>query len=324
MEVRWGFIGCGDVTEKKSGPAFNKVAGSKVVAVMRRNGHLAKDYATRHGISTWYDSATDLINDTNVNAVYVATPPSTHARYAIEAMQAGKPVYVEKPMAASYAQCQEMLKVSRETGSPLFVAYYRRTLPGFLKVKELVKDGRIGKSLMVNIRLTRPALEVEANVSNQSWRVDPKTAGGGIFYDLASHQLDFLMFVFDDIIEVSGLTDCMGGLYKAEDTVVANFRFKSGILGVGAWSFVTSEAAKEDVMEIIGTEGKIQFSGFGHSPVRLMTSKGILEFPYLNPENIQYNLIEQVVEAINGKRQCVSTGETASQTNWVMEQVVKS
>jgi predicted dehydrogenase len=323
MEVRWGFIGCGDVTEKKSGPAFNKVAGSKVVAVMRRNGHLAKDYATRHGISTWYDSATDLINDTNVNAVYVATPPSTHARYAIEAMQAGKPVYVEKPMAASYAQCQEMLKVSRETGSPLFVAYYRRTLPGFLKVKELVKDGRIGKSLMVNIRLTRPALEVEANVSNQSWRVDPKTAGGGIFYDLASHQLDFLMFVFDDIIEVSGLTDCMGGLYKAEDTVVANFRFKSGILGVGAWSFVTSEAAKEDVMEIIGTEGKIQFSGFGHSPVRLMTSKGILEFPYFNPENIQYYLIEQVVEAINGKRQCVSTGETAAQTNWVMEQVVK-
>ncbi|MGQ1946666.1 Gfo/Idh/MocA family protein [Geofilum sp. OHC36d9] len=323
MEVRWGFIGCGDVTEKKSGPAFNKVTGSKVVAVMRRNGQLAKDYASRHGVSTWYDSASDLINDTNVNAVYVATPPSTHARYAIEAMQAGKPVYVEKPMAASYAECQEMLKVSRETGSPLFVAYYRRTLPGFLKVKELVQDGRIGKPLMVNIRLTRPALEVEANVNNQSWRVDPKTAGGGIFYDLASHQLDFLMFVFDDIVEVSGLTDCMGGLYRAEDTVVANFRFKSGVLGVGAWSFVTGEAAQEDVMEIIGTEGKIQFSGFGHSPVRLITPKGVLEFPCLNPENIQYNLIEQVVEAINGKCQCVSTGETAAQTNWVMEQVVK-
>jgi len=323
MEVRWGFIGCGDVTEKKSGPAFNKVKGSKVVSVMRRNGHLAKDYATRHGVSTWYDSATDLINDTNVNAVYVATPPSTHARYAIEAMQAGKPVYVEKPMAASYAECQEMLKVSRQTGKPLFVAYYRRTLPGFLKVKELVKDGHIGKPLMVNIRLTRPALEAEANVNNQSWRVDPRIAGGGLFYDLASHQLDYLMFVFDDIIEVNGLTDCMGGLYKAEDTVVANFRFRSGLLGVGAWSFVTGEAAQEDVMEIIGTEGKILFSGFGHSPVRLMTSRGILEFPYHNPENIQYYLIEQVVEAINGKRQCVSTGETAAQTNWVMEQVVK-
>jgi len=97
--IHWGIIGCGDVTELKSGPAFQKVPGSKLVAVMRRNADLARDYAKRHGVARWYSDASELINDPQVDAVYVATPPDSHALYAIQAMKAGKPVYVEKPMA---------------------------------------------------------------------------------------------------------------------------------------------------------------------------------------------------------------------------------
>lgn len=321
IKVKWGFIGCGDVTEVKSGPAFNKIEDSEIVAVMRRNSKKAEDYALRHGVARWYDNATHLINDKEVNAVYIATPPSTHAKYAIEAMQAGKPVYVEKPMATTYAECLEMNKVSKETGVPLFIAYYRRTLPGFLKVKELVEEGRIGKPLLANIRLMRPALEVEKVA--QTWRVDAATAGGGLFYDLASHQIDFMTFLFGEMVEVNGATDNMAGFYAAEDTVIANFKFSSGVLGSGVWSFVTGNESSEDTMEIIGTEGKILFSGFGHSPIELITSKGTVSFPFLNPENIQYELIKEVVEAIQGKSLSVSTGETAAHTNWVMEQIVK-
>ncbi|WP_026475581.1 Gfo/Idh/MocA family protein [Alkaliflexus imshenetskii] len=321
--VQWGIIGCGDVTEKKSGPAFNKIENSKLVAVMRRNGMLAEDYAKRHGVPKWYDDASLLINDPDVTAVYVATPPSTHAKYAIEAMMAGKPVYVEKPMAASFDECQKMNQVSKETGIPLFVAYYRRTLPGFLLVKELLDDGRIGIPLMANIRLTRAALPQETDASNPSWRVDPAIAGGGIFYDLASHQLDFLDFIFGGIVDVNGISTNRAKLYDAEDTVTASYAFHSGVIGSGTWCFVTDSSANEDLMEIIGSEGKIQFSGFGHQPIRLITKQGTLEFPYLNPENIQYNLIKQAVESIRGKSQCVSTGETAARANWAMEQIVR-
>lgn len=321
-KINWGIIGCGDVTEKKSGPAFNKIEGSRLVAVMRRNGALAADYAARHKVPKWFAEADQLIADAEVTAIYVATPPSTHAEFAIKAMKAGKPVYVEKPMAATYAQCQEMIRVSKETGVPLFVAYYRRSLPGFLKVKELVDEGYVGSPLMANIRLTRPPLPQELNGENPFWRIDPAVAGGGLFYDLASHQLDFLSFVFGDITSIHGFATNGGKVYQTEDTVTATFQFKSGLTGTGTWSFVTAPQAQEDVMEIIGTKGKIVFSGFGHGPIMLYNGKGELEFPYMNPENIQYNLIKQVVENLLHQKPCVSNAPSAARVNWAMEKVV--
>ena len=317
--INWGIIGCGDVTEKKSGPAFNKVENSKLMAVMRRDKAKAGDYAQRHGVPDYFGSAPELIHSPNVNAVYVATPPSTHARYAIEAMRAGKPVYVEKPMATTHKDCLEMIDVSKQTGVPLFVAYYRRTLPGFLKVKELIEANTVGKPLAVNIRLTRPANEAE---KNSAWRVDPKVAGGGIFYDLASHQLDFLDFVFGPITEANGFATNNNPWYKTEDTVCATFKFSNGMIGNGLWSFATHKKATEDTMEIIGTEGSILFSGFDHQPIKLIKENGTVEFPYLNPENIQYNLIKQVTESILFGKNCVSDGISAARTNKVMEKIV--
>lgn len=181
-KVRWGIIGVGDVTEKKSGPAFYKTVHSELKAVMRRNAEKAAGYASRHNVSKWYTDATSLINDEEVDAVYIATPPDSHARYAIETMKAGKPVYVEKPMARNYGECLEMLKVSEETGIPLWVAYYRRTLPAFLKVKELIETGAIGKPLVVNIRLHKARPERFQKPEEMHWHVFPEISGGGYFF----------------------------------------------------------------------------------------------------------------------------------------------
>lgn len=323
QEVHWGIIGCGNVTELKSGPAFNKVEHSKLVAVMRRNAEKAADYANRHGVPKWHSDADELINDPEVNAIYIATPPNTHASYAIAAMKAGKPVYVEKPMARNYQECQEMIRVSEETGMPLFVAYYRRSLPAFLKVKELIDDGIIGKPLTVNVRLHKSVPERDLKPETQFWHVNPEIAGAGYFYDLASHQFDYLDFLFGPVIQVHGIAVNQTGYYKAEDTVTGNFLFGNGVIGTGSWCFVVAKGSEEDIIEIAGTKGKLSFSSFQHGDVQLATPEGTVSFSFQNPENIQHHLIRQVVQELRGEGKCVSTGISAARTSWVLEEIVK-
>ncbi|WP_439184416.1 Gfo/Idh/MocA family protein [Carboxylicivirga taeanensis] len=321
--INWGIIGCGNVTEVKSGPAFNKVSGSALKMVMRRDREKAASYAERHQVPQWTNKADELIQHPDINAIYIATPPGSHAEYAIRAMEAGKAVYVEKPMAATYKQAQRMLEVSKATQVPLFVAYYRRTLPGFLKVKELIDNGTIGQTLYVNMRLIRAARSYEKEAGADIWRLQPEHSGGGIFYDLASHQLDFLDYLFGPVKTVFGVAANRGGYYEVEDTVSASMQFKNGVVGNGLWSFVSHKNAEEDVIEIVGTQGKIKFSGFEHTPIVLYKDGEVMEYPYLNPENIQYNLIKQVVESLQGIGQCVSTGESAIRTNKVMQKIVQ-
>ena len=214
--IKWGFIGCGEVTKYKSGPAFQKIQNSEVVAVMSRDGDKARQYAEERGIARWYDDAEELVNDSEVNAVYIATPPSSHATYAILAMKAGKPVYIEKPMAVTYEECCRINRISQETGVPCFVAYYRRYLPYFLKVKELVEKGSIGQVINIQIRFAQPPRNLDYNSEHLPWRVQPDIAGGGYFYDLAPHQIDLLQEIFGCILEASGYKSNRGGLYPAE------------------------------------------------------------------------------------------------------------
>lgn len=317
--IKWGIIGCGNVTELKSGPAFNKIKQNELVAVMRRDATKVEDYAKRHGVSRWYTDADKLIADPEVNAIYIATPPSTHAQYAIQAMRAGKPVYVEKPMALNTKECEEMLQVSQETGMPLFVAYYRRSLPGFLKVKEIIEQGTIGKPLFVNVRLCRPANESE--ISGQEWRVQTGISGGGVFHDLASHQLDYLDFLFGPIVEVAGKSTNRAGLYDADDTVVASFTHSSGVIGSGAWSFVTSLESRHDSIEIVGTKGRLVFSSFSHAPLQLYKDDKLTTIEYEVPDNIQFHLIQQVVDALRGVGQCDSTGASACRTSIILDKI---
>lgn len=345
-EVRWGIIGCGEVCEAKSGPAFGKAEGSSLAAVMRRDAAKARDFAARHGVPRWYSDAGSLIADPGVDAVYVATPPDSHAHYAVLAAGAGKPVYVEKPMARTYAECETMLAACRAAGVPLFVAYYRRSLPKFLKAKEILAEGGIGAVRSVYVTLCRPSAPARPGEA-APWRLVPGVSGGGLFVDLASHTLDILDFLLGPIVEARGLAarlgvgssaGATGAAYapgttgtadaadaavpavKAEDTVSACFAFASGALGAGTWSFSAAQWA--DRVEIIGDAGRLAFSTFGDEPIRRDSGEGTREYAFANPAPIQQPLIQSIVDELRGRGKCPSTGESAARTNRVMDAIL--
>ena len=320
-QVNWGIIGCGNVTEKKSGPAFNKVEGSKLVSVMRRNNAKAEDYARRHGVPKFYSDASLLIRDSEVNAVYIATPPDTHATFAIEAMKAGKAVYVEKPMARTIVECEEMNRVSEETGQPLFVAYYRRRLPVFLKIKELVDNKVIGDIKYLHVQLHNPLRPEEIDPDkNPGWRVFPAISGGGHFHDLAAHQFDYLEYLLGPIKEAKGISLNQTGHYPADDMVTATFLFESGVTGTGSWCFSVHENLKSDTTVIIGSAGKMTFSFFEHQDIMVEKSDGSQENYHIpHPENIQQPLIKTIVDQLLGKGESPSTGKTGIRSTMIME-----
>jgi predicted dehydrogenase len=319
--IHWGMIGCGDVTEVKSGPGFQKAHHSSLVAVMRRTGELARDYAQRHAVPRWYDDAEALIHDPEVDAIYIATPPAFHKEYTLLSAQAGKPVYVEKPMALNFEECQLMIEVCQAAGVPLFVAYYRRALSRFLKIKELIDAQAIGEPRFVTITLYQPVARDELTPQTLPWRVIPDIAGGGRFVDLASHMLDFLDYVLGPIRSVYGFASNQAHHYPAEDIVTGTFVCESGVHGVGTWCFTGFE--RWDLTEIVGTEGKIVYSTFDARPVILTTATGTREFSYDYPAHIQQPLIQAVVDELNSVGTCPSTGESAARTSWVMDQMLK-
>jgi predicted dehydrogenase len=321
--VRWGIIGCGNVTEVKSGPALQKIENSELVAVMRRDARLAEDYARRHSVPRWYADAGRLIADPEVDAVYVATPPESHAEYTIRAAQAGKPVYVEKPMARNYGECERMIEACEAAGVPLFVAYYRRRLPAFLKVEKLLAGGAIGDVRLVSISLFQPA--GEQGIEGLPWRVLPEISGGGYFFDLGSHQLDLLDYLLGPIAAAQGRAANQAGLYPAEDAVCAHWAFASGILGSGVWCFTAAECQQRETIEILGSRGSIRCSAFAlDEPVRLETDAGVQEFHFSPPEHVQQPLLQTVVDELLDRGACPSTGRTAARTSRVMDRIVEN
>uniref|UniRef100_UPI0025DCD451 Gfo/Idh/MocA family oxidoreductase n=1 Tax=Prevotella sp. TaxID=59823 RepID=UPI0025DCD451 len=322
-QINWGFIGCGEVTEKKSGPAFNEVEGSQVVAVMSRSENKARSYAERHHVRKWYTDASELIEDPDVNAVYIATPPSSHATFAIMAMRAGKPCYIEKPLAASYNDCIRINRISEQTGVPCFVAYYRRYLPYFQKVKEIIENGTIGNVVNVQVRFSVPPRDLDFQSGKEMpWRLQPDIAGGGYFYDLAPHQIDLLQNLFGVITRAHGYPANRAHLYQAEDTLSACFFFESGIPGSGSWCFVGHESAKEDCIEVIGEKGSLSFSVFTYQPIEVITSEGKNSITVPNPPYVQLPLIKSVIEHLQGIGRCDCTSVSATAVNWVLDRVL--
>jgi predicted dehydrogenase len=320
-EVRWGIIGVGDVCEVKSAPAMNLIEGSKLVAVMRRDGQKAQDYAQRHSVSKWYDDADALINDPDVNAVYIATPPNAHAFFTLKVAQANKPVYVEKPMAKTYNECLDMINACKTADVPLFTAYYRRMLPNFLKIKSLLEENAIGDVRYVNIMLNKSIqLDlISAHSQTDNWRVNPDISGGGYFFDLASHQLDIMDFLFGPIKDAQGFKHNQVHLYSAEDIVMGSFYFDSGIIGSGNWCFTTSKVSEMDKTTIVGSKGQISFPFFGDNTVTLEVEgreKEVMHFEM--PKHIQQPLIQTIVDELLGKSTCPSTGVSGARTNRIM------
>ena len=289
---------------------------------MSRDGKKAKAYAKERNIPKWYDDAQELIDDPEVNAVYIATPPSSHATYAIMSHEGGSRFLYQTNGAGAHEECARINRISQETGVPCFVAYYRRYLPYFMKVKELVDKGTIGNVINVQIRFAQPPRDLDYNRENLPWRVQADIAGGGYFYDLAPHQIDLLQEMFGCIPEASGYKSNRGGLYPAEDTLSACFQFDNGLVGSGSWCFVAHDSAREDRIEIIGDKGMICFSVFTYDPIALHTERGREEIVVENPEHVQQPLIQAVVDHLLGKSTCSCDGESASTTNWVMDKIL--
>ena len=319
--VRWGIIGCGNVTELKSGPAFHKVPGSSLVAVMRRDAEKAKDYAQRHGVPKWYDNANDLISDSDINAIYIATPPRYHEEYTLAAIKAGKPVYVEKPMALDTASSLRMQAAADAAGVKLCVAHYRRALPMFLKVKELLAAEHIGEIRSVRISMLQPDQSAIIAGSETNWRVDPAIAGAGLFYDLGPHQLDLVFYFLGNAIQSAGFSANQAGLYKAEDIVSGILKLPGDVLFTGQWCFTAAASMREDIFEITGSKGRISFPVFGNM---ITVSDGIQEeiLSFQHPAHIQQPMIEKVTAYFSGNGSNPCSAEDAVITMKVMENFV--
>jgi predicted dehydrogenase len=299
--VNWGIIGCGDVCEVKSGPAFNKVPDSKLVAVMRRDEEKAADYARRHGVPKYYSDATKLINDPEVNAIYIATPPSSHASYMEEALKAGKPVYVEKPVTTSAAMCRKMIDTKEQLKGDVSVAHYRRHVPLFRKVKELIQQGTIGRVTLMTLATQQPKASKIITQTHDNWRVQPDISGGGLFHDLSPHQLDIAYWLFGKPTRVRGNSLNQTQLYAAPDLATIGAEFANNVVLHGHWAFNVGEPATRDVCEITGSEGFIRFSFFRKSTIEIINASGstVLEMDY--PEHIQQPMIDAVVKFFRGK-----------------------
>lgn len=314
--IRWGIIGAGDVCEVKSGPGFQQAAESELVAVMRRDAHKAADYAHRHKVPRWYSNAIELINDPEVDVVYIATPPRYHPDYALRIAAAGKPAYVEKPMANNFAECEKMIAAFEAAGLPLFVAYYRRALPRFLKIRGLLAAGALGKIQMVTTELLRPPLPEDTR-KPLPWRLLPEEAPGGYFDDLAPHMIDILQFLLGDISAADGHAVNRTGRYAVPDTVEGRYTFANKIPGTGFWNFAADSTIDRTL--ITGEKSVLEFATFGNDPLLLLTGNKLQKIPITNPVTIQQPLIQTVVDDLLGRGTCPSTGQSAARTNWVMD-----
>ncbi len=321
--INWGIIGCGDVTELKSGPAFNKVPGSALVAVMRRNAEKAASYARRHNVPRWYSDAGQLINDPGVNAIYIATPPSWHEEYTIAAINAGKPVYVEKPMALDYEAAKRMADAAKEKNIKLVVAHYRREWPMFKKIKELLGNKVIGEPLLVQLEFYRPALtSEELSIEKNAWRVDPSVSGGGLFHDLAPHQLDILYWLFGNAKKIQGTASDQNKLYAAHDTVAGDMVFESGMAFNGNWCFAAS--GSKDHCEITGSTGKLSFGFFSGNSIELLINNQTTRFDFEPLQHVQQPMIGKVVQYfLDEVDNPCSAGEGVEVMRWMDKMTVK-
>ena len=323
--LSWGILGCGDVTEKKSGPAaFNSADGkSQVVAVMRRQAALARDYALRHGVPAWTAQSAELVNNPTVNAVYIASPPGSHLELALAVASARKPCIVEKPMARNLAESRAMSEAFRAQGVPLFVAYYRRAYPRIIRLKQLVGSGAVGRVLEVTYSFSSP------RKARPGWRVDAAVSGGGLFVDVGSHALDLLDFVIGPLRHVSGVArGPQGEVGAVEEFVHAKFRFDCGAVGEAIWDFAA--ASSEDTLTIVGSTGRVTVPLLMNGDTiqvetdREADSSHAAKYVDPPPPVVQRPFVASVIEALQAgdKALCASTAESGLRTAAVMDAIL--
>ena len=319
-EIKWGFIGCGNVVENKSGPAFNTAENSMVYAVMRRDIKKAEESAKKLGAKKWYDNVDDLLKDEEINAVYIATPPGLHLEQAIKCCKAKKPTYIEKPFARNYKEALQITEMFEKAGVPLYVAHYRRALPKFIKIKEILESGKIGKIVEADFRLNR---KYDYDQVHNTWLYNTELSGGGKFYDIAPHSIDIMVDLLGNFTKINGIATNNNKEYKVEDVVVMSFETDKGVIGTANFNSIALD--KKDKMQIYGTKGKIEFSMHGNEDILITTKEGEERLQINNPKIIQENMVDDVVKALlTGEHFHTCSGREALETSRIMDEVLKS
>ncbi len=317
--INWGMIGCGDVTEVKSGPAFNIAGESRLYGVTSRTESSAIDYAKRHNVARTFKTVSDLITSPDIDAVYIATPPSSHAELALQVAQAKKPCCIEKPITNNYSDALQVTEAFKAAGAPLFVAFYRRSLPRFLAIRSWISEGKIGNIRHIHWGLMQRPKPEDID-QKYVWRKDPEHAPGGYFDDLACHGLDLFDFFLGEISQANGTSANQQGLYAVPDSVSASWRHKGDITGSGFWNFSGHENSDEVV--IIGDRGKIIFSIFDETGPRYETEGETVTVDISHPKHVQKHHVEAMVDHLSGRSFYSTTGESATRTAWVCEQIL--
>ena len=321
-KVNWAMIGCGDVTEVKSGPGLYKSSNSELIGVYNRTYEKAEDYIRRHKIAKVYKTVEDLLSDEQVDVVYIATPPKSHYQYAVQCLNAGKIPYIEKPVANSYKECLEIKALSEKVDLPVYAAFYRRGVEKFLKIKELLDNKILGAIRYVYVSQTMPVEEAELDRETLPWRVIPNISGGGKFLDMGVHVLDCLAMFFGEYEYMKGIASNQGGYYDAEDTVVATFKLKCGILGSGSWCYVADKNTNE--VQIVGERGRIVYDGLSAKKFVLEVDGKEETFTFDVPEHASMPYQQAVVNELIGKTNSEANFEQAinvvKMTDMILEQ----
>lgn len=319
--VHWGILGCGEVTEKKSGPGFQKAANSTLTMVMRRDAAKSEDYARRHQVPLWTTDAHELLHHPRITAIAIATPPDTHCHYALLAAEAKKPTIVEKPMARNYAECLEMMRAFEKAGVPLFVAYYRRCFAKFQHLRSIIVSGMIGAPERVQLRYRRKAFPIDPN--NVPWRFIPEIAGGGLLMDLGSHGINIIQFLLGEVAWEVLLKEIAWGMgpFNVEQRVHATVKIGESIHGDLQWDFDAEQS--EDEVLIRGARGEIAFSVFEDKPYTITTSTAGREVhPFRPPEHVQMPFIQMVVNHLCYGAAVPCDAASAAMTSLILDKIL--
>ncbi|MBB6480644.1 Gfo/Idh/MocA family protein [Spirochaeta isovalerica] len=319
-EVNWGMIGCGQVTEVKSGPGLYKSENSNLVGVYNVDYDLTLDYIKRHGVEKAYKTVEELLTDPEVDIIYVATPPKFHYQYALDILNAGKIPYIEKPVALNYKQALEIKMLSEKLNIPVYVAFYRRGVEKFLKMKELLDQKILGDIRYLYVTQIMPVEESELDPAHLPWRVIPSISGGGKFLDMAVHVLDVLIMFFGEIEDMQGIVTNQGGYYEADDTVIATFKFRNGIVGSGTWCYVADKNINE--VQIVGEKGRITYDGLSAKRFTLELDGKSETFEFPEPEHASMPYQQAVVNELIGKAKSEANFEQAINTVKITDMIL--
>jgi 1,5-anhydro-D-fructose reductase (1,5-anhydro-D-mannitol-forming) len=311
--LNWLVIGIGDITIRRVIPAIQAESRSCLHGVVTRDRAKAAAYDAR--VFTTLDEA---LADPAVEAVYVGTPVFLHAPQTIQCLRAGKHVVCEKPMAMNEPEARSMVRAAEESGRIFGVAYYRRCYPKIQRAKQLIEAGAIGKPVFAEL----------ANhmwfdgTGNRGWLFDPAKSGGGPLFDIASHRIDVLNFLFGQPQRATGQLSNVAHHYAVEDNATVLIEYSGGVRGMVDVRWHSK--VHRDECRIRGTEGEIELTPL-NGPELVYTSSHEPSARENLPThaNLHYPMIANFVDAVEGKAALLSSGSSAYWTDWVTEQVPK-